>query len=199
MPYLRCASCGVLTYVCPREWRPPCVGCGLPLGGRERDRLGPNHRYGRLDELLRMTRELLDADLAVVSRIADGCESVYRADGDWPEFNRGAVTPLPLEETICQQMLEGRIGHYVNDTRSDMQLRGLRAVQELGIGAWMGVPIALSDVELYVLCCLARETRPSVGEPEVKLLLGLAESVRVELADHPSGGGTHRAPGVGSG
>jgi hypothetical protein len=32
-----------------------------------------------------------------------------------------------------------------------------------------------------VLCCLAREARPGIGERDVRLLLGLAESVRSEL------------------
>jgi hypothetical protein len=36
-------------------------------------------------------------------------------------------------------------------------------------------------MHLYILCCLDRETRPSLGEREVRLLSGLAESVRVEL------------------
>ena len=51
----------------------------------------------------------------------------------------------------------------------------------LGIGAYLGVPIRLEDMRLYVLCCLDRERRPSLGEKEVRLLSGLAESVRVEL------------------
>jgi hypothetical protein len=37
-------------------------------------------------------------------------------------------------------------------------------------------------MRLYVLCCLHRERRPSLGEKEVRLLSGLAESVRVELS-----------------
>jgi hypothetical protein len=36
-------------------------------------------------------------------------------------------------------------------------------------------------MRLYVLCCLASESRPSLGQREVRLLAGLAESVRAEL------------------
>ena len=53
--------------------------------------------------------------------------------------------------------------------------------RRLGVGAWLGVPIELSHAELYVLCCLASEARPSLGEREVRLLAGLAESVRATL------------------
>jgi GAF domain-containing protein len=53
--------------------------------------------------------------------------------------------------------------------------------RQLAVGAYLGVPIRLEDMRLYVLCCLHHERQPSLGEKEVRLLSGLAESVRVEL------------------
>jgi GAF domain-containing protein len=78
-------------------------------------------------------------------------------------------------------MLDGRIEHYIRDARADERVSGLPMTHQLGIGAYLGVPIRLEDMRLYVLCCLHRERRPSLGEKEVRLLSGLAESVRVEL------------------
>lgn len=181
MPYLRCASCGVLTYAPRKAWHPPCAGCGLPLDRGRQDVLAPRDRDRRLRELLRLTRELLDTDLALLSRIQDEHEVVHAADGDWAGLDPLGHVPVPLEDTICQRMLDGRIGHYVGDTAREERVRGLRIVDELGIRAWLGVPIEVADMQLYVLCCLAREARPSLGPREVKLLFGLAESVRAEL------------------
>jgi GAF domain-containing protein len=141
----------------------------------------------RLDRLLRMTRELVDTDIALLTEIRDGREVAQRVDGDWPgaqSLQQGAS--LPLEDTFCQRMLDGRIGNYVRDARSDPRVSDLAMARQLGIGAWLGVPIDISDTELYVLCCLARESRPSIGEREVRLLAGLAESVRAELQHHRS-------------
>ena len=87
----------------------------------------------------------------------------------------------PLQDTVCQRMLEGRIGNFIADAQDDDRVKDVPMVRQLGVGAYLGVPIRLDDVRLYVLCCLSRESRPSLGDREVRLLSGLAESVRVEL------------------
>ncbi|HXD64605.1 MAG TPA: GAF domain-containing protein [Solirubrobacteraceae bacterium] len=135
----------------------------------------------RLDALLRLTRDLLDADMAVLTEIGQGRETARRAAGEWPGMGSFEGAWSPLEETICQRMLEGRIGNYIRDAQGDDRVNHLPMVREMGIGSYLGVPIRIDDVHLYVLCCLDRESRPSLGEREVRLLSGLAESVRVEL------------------
>jgi GAF domain-containing protein len=128
---------------------------------------------------MRLTRDLLDTDLAILSEIGRGRETARRMAGDWPGIEEGRS--LPLDETFCKRMLDGRIEHYIRDARADERVSGLPMTHQLGIGAYLGVPIRLEDMRLYVLCCLNRERRPSLGEKEVRLLSGLAESVRVEL------------------
>jgi GAF domain-containing protein len=135
----------------------------------------------RLDALMRLTRDLLDSDVAVLTEISRGRETARRAAGDWPGMDSFEGAWSPLEDTVCQRMLEGRIGNYICDAQSDDRVNHLPMVQQLGIGSYLGVPIRLDDLRLYVLCCLDRESRPSLGEREVRLLSGLAESVRVEL------------------
>ena len=135
----------------------------------------------RLDALMRLTRDLLDADMAVLTEIGHGRETARRAAGEWPGMDSFEGAWSPLEETVCQRMLEGRIGNYIRDAQGDDRVNDLPMVRQLGIGAYLGVPIRIDDLRLYVLCCLDRESRPSLGEREVRLLSGLAESVRVEL------------------
>ena len=38
-------------------------------------------------------------------------------------------------------------------------------------------PLTGADAQLYVLCCLAREARPDLGEADVRFLTGLTESL----------------------
>jgi hypothetical protein len=45
----------------------------------------------------------------------------------------------------------------------------------------MGTPIRLSDARLYLLCCLAREARPRLGERDVRVLEGFRRSVHDQL------------------
>ena len=142
---------------------------------------GPGGSTRRLDALMRLTRDLLDTDVALLTEISDGRETARRAAGEWPGLESLEGASLPLEDTFCQRMLDGRIGNWISDARTDERVSDLVMARQLGIGAYLGVPIQLSDMRLYVLCCLARESRPSLGEREVRLLTGLTESVRVEL------------------
>ena len=158
-----------------------CPECGVPLAEAAGDVLGRAGPDDRLNALIRLTRDLLDTDVALLTEIRDGREIARRSAGDWQPLTSGPGASLPLDETFCQRMLDGRIGNYVRDAQADERVSDLAMASRLGVRAWIGVPIELSDMQLYVLCCLARESRPTLGEREVRLLLGLAESFRNEL------------------
>lgn len=181
MPHLRCSSCGVVSYAPVNGLGAVCPECGLPWPVDRADPLGQAARERRLSELMRMTRELLDADLAMLSQITDEQEIITLADGGWPGVGSLQGASAPLQDTVCNQFLQGRIGNLVTDLQADPELRALPVVQRLGLGTWLGVPIRVGDARLYMLCCLAREAQPSLGPREVKLLSGLAESVRAQL------------------
>ena len=181
MPYLRCNGCGVVSWSTAHAGT-ICPECGVPRPRRPEEVVRTSDPAHRLTSLVRMTRDLLDADVAMLTEIAGDQELVRVAAGGWPELGELAGASLPLEETYCRFMLEGAIGNLVADTRGDERVRDLAFTRECGVGAYLGVPIALADAELYVLCCLAREARPDFGPREVKRLRGLAESVRAELS-----------------
>lgn len=181
MPHQRCISCGVVSYVTPGSGGAVCPECGVPWPGRVDETIGNAGPQWRLGALLRMTRELLDVNVAVLSEIRDGRETAVLAAGEWPGHGSLDGLSAPIGDTFCQRMLEGRIGNVIADAANDERVSDLAMARQLGLGAWMGVPIELSDAELYVLCCLAREARPSIGTREVRLLTGLAASVRAEL------------------
>ena len=44
-------------------------------------------------------------------------------------------------------------------------------------------PRPAEDARAYVLCCLAREARPDLGEADIRFLQGVAESLR-PLLEH---------------
>jgi len=183
VPYVRCSTCDVLSYAPRSAAEVRCPECGFPIVRADGTTVQSADRDRRLDRLLRMTRDLLDTDIALLTEIRDGREIARRVDGDWPGSGSLQDASLPLDETLCQRMLDGRIGHYVRDARTDPRVSDLAMAKQLGVGAWLGVPIDVSETRLYVLCCLARESRPSIGEREVRLLVGLAASVRAELQD----------------
>jgi GAF domain-containing protein len=189
VPYLRCLTCGVLSYVPRHAHVATCPECGVPVKWAGEAAGQATDASWRLDQLLRMTRDLLDTDVALLTEIRAGRETALRVAGTWPGRGSFQDASLTLENTFCQRMLDGRIGNYVRDAADDDRVSDLAMARHLGVRAWLGVPIEMSDMRLYVLCCLASESRPSLGEREVRLLAGLAESVRAELeaGTYPAG------------
>jgi GAF domain-containing protein len=127
-------------------------------------------------ELAMLCREL-GMESALISEITGAREVVRWAAGDGDY----ATVSAALEETICARLLDGRIGPLVRDTSAEPSLNTLEAVRDGSIGAYVGVPFTTADARLYVLCCLAREARPDLGEGDVRFLRGMAESVRSHL------------------
>jgi GAF domain-containing protein len=176
MPYLTCPSCGLPTYCvsegeCPScctalRWRRAAHPAVPPRGVRTSD--------AAIRAKLAMACRELDADSALLSEIVGGHEHVRWAAGAAPY----AGVIAPLRDTICERLLDGRIGSVVADAAAEPSLDTLAAVRDGTIRAYLGVPFNTEDARLYVLCCLAGEARPDLGDADVRFLQGVAESLR---------------------
>jgi GAF domain-containing protein len=153
----------------PAGRRPPAGG-GLRSGGC---------RGARNREVVASTLELARAetstDVAVLGEIDDGREVVRLVAGDGESFGLAVGASLPVEETYCQRLLEGRLGNVVRDTSSEELVRDLELTRAARIGAYIGVPLSTLDARLYILCCLAHEQRPELSERDVVFLRGSAK------------------------
>jgi GAF domain-containing protein len=184
MPYISCPHCAVTTYVVTGD-DCPCCGTRLVAGSRApgpRPRAAPRRLVQRALEL---TREQLRVDAVLVTEIAGGRETVRQAaqDGAFPAFIAGVS--VPFEDTICRRLLEGRIGNLVRDVSADPDLRDLPIVRDNAVGSYLGVPLRAADARLYILCCLARETRPDLGDEAVDLVRSLCDRLRATLGATP--------------
>jgi hypothetical protein len=141
---------------------------------------------GPIERLLAMAQHELRMDAAVLSEARDGQEVVLSAvsNGRIPGVARGVSAPL--SETICQRLLEGRIGGVVHDAAVDDELRELPPVRRLGLRAYIGVAVDVSAMRDYVLCCVALDARPDLGEADVRFLRGLVEGARPALDRLPA-------------
>jgi GAF domain-containing protein len=144
-----------------------------------------DRRSARSEEVVVSTLELARAetsmDVAVLGEIHDGREVVRVVAGEADSFGLAAGASLPVEETFCQRLLEGRLGNVVRDATNDERVRDLEVIRAAGIGAYIGVPLTGLDARLYILCCLAHEQRPALGERDVVFLRGLGETIIQEL------------------
>src|SRR4051794_38910413 len=180
MPYLTCSSCGLRTYAVSEG---TCPSCGTALR-RMRPSAGPHpaswDRDGQVRAKLAMACRELDADAALLSEVRNGREHVRWGAGE----SAYVGVSFPLSDTVCARLLDGRISNVVCDATLEESLNQLAGVKEGRIRAYIGVPLETEDARAYVLCCLAREARPDLGEADVRFLQGVAESLR-PLLDAP--------------
>ena len=184
MPYVTCPACGLATY-CVREDDCPRCGTRLMAPSALRRRSSPRVQGDSADSSVLRALDLavreLSVDIAMVSEVADGRETVLWTVGSdrFPDWRPD--TSAPLEETVCERLLSGRIANLVPDADEEPELSGLEAVRAAGLRAYVGVPLTAADARLYVLCCIAAEARHDLTEADVRFLKGLAESLRPAL------------------
>jgi GAF domain-containing protein len=184
MPYLSCPNCSLPTYIVSEG---VCPACGAQLKAR-RAGAGPRPTRGGPEDSVRAELSMLCRELAMdsalVSEIAGGREVVRWAAGAGDYASVSAA----LQDTICSRLLDGRIGALVRDTAAEASLATVEEVRRGAVVAYMGVPFTTADARLYVLCCLAGEARPDLGESDVRFVRGLAESIRslLEPASPPA-------------
>jgi hypothetical protein len=120
-------------------------------------------------------------DVAVLGEICNGHEVVRCLEGDGGSFGLTPGASMPIEDTYCHRLLTGRLTNVVPDAQANEQVRDLAITRAARIGAYIGVPLTGLDARLYVLCCLAHERRPQLGERDVLCLRDLGNAVLANL------------------
>jgi diguanylate cyclase (GGDEF)-like protein/PAS domain S-box-containing protein len=135
-----------------------------------------------VERLLAMIRQQLGLTVAAVGEFAGGREVWRYLDGDGGAFGLRLGEGRPLEETYSQRVVDGRLPNLVRDARREERVRDLPITGEMGIGAYIGVPITLPSGQLYgMLCCLSPRPEPVLGTGEVGLLRIVAGMLGEEL------------------
>ena len=149
-------------------------------------RPGPSSASDPITAALELAHTETEMDVAVLGEVCDGREMLRFAAGDLRSFGLAPGASMPIEDTYCQRLLTGRISNCVPDARADEQLRDLEITRAARVGAYLGVPLTTLDARLYVLCCLAHEQRPQLGQRDVLFLRDLGETVLASLQERPA-------------
>jgi GAF domain-containing protein len=179
MPYVRCPTCGLTTYSVRGEHCPRCdTALVVPSA--------PWTPEALVEEVLALVRRELDVDVALLTEVTDRHEIVELVDAAAGVEVPAPGTAVPLDDTICRHLLEGRVEPVIADTRAEPALARVPTVRSGEIGAYVGVPLTTTNARLYVLCCLSRERRPDLGDREHRFLRGVAETIRGALERAPA-------------
>ncbi|HUH16194.1 MAG TPA: PAS domain S-box protein [Gaiellaceae bacterium] len=132
------------------------------------------------DRLAQLTAKAVGASAAFVS-LADCAEDeiVFAGITGLPEVVPGQRKTL--SQTICRHVVASGAPLAVGDTVSDPLARDEAGLHELGIGAYLGVPLRTASGEVIgALCAVERTARPW-SDAEVEIAEGLAAAVTTEL------------------
>jgi GAF domain-containing protein len=112
---------------------------------------GPRARI--LDRLVSLAAELIEAPIAMLT-IVEGHRQVFAAHAGLPE-HLAAAGSSPLEYSICQHAVATGLPFIVDDASQHPVLRDNRAVLDLGVAAYAGIPLILDDRFAIGTFCVA--------------------------------------------
>jgi signal transduction histidine kinase len=131
-----------------------------------------------LGRALAALKEELGMDVAFVSRFDRRRMVFRRLVGDGGSFGWREGGSIPLDDTYCRLLTEGRLPPVVPDAGADGRVRGLDVTGEARIGSYVGVPIRFSDGTLYgTLCCVSHSPDPSLRGRDARFVAVLARLV----------------------
>lgn len=135
-----------------------------------------------VEQALSVAREILGLDLAYMTQFTADDQVYKETAGDAEGFKMKAGGSWPLEGSYCQRMVLGRIPNLVRDTAEEDELRDLELTKAADIGAYVGVPITLSDGTVYgTICATSHEAAPDLTERDVQFMHVLARIVGSEV------------------
>jgi putative nucleotidyltransferase with HDIG domain len=127
-------------------------------------------------------RDFLGMDVAYATEFVDGQQQFRVLRGDGASFGMHEELAVPLEQTDCQRVLDGRLPNLIPDVRGDERAASLPAAEAADIGAFASVPITLSDGQLYgTLCAASHETQPSLDFRDLQFLRVFARIVADQI------------------
>ena len=133
------------------------------------------------DRLTAVAREAVGADVSLVSLVDADRQFFKSAQGLGQPWADARETPL--SHSFCQRVVAGEEPLVVTDAREDPALAHHLAVRDLGVIAYVGIPLTLRDGHtLGSFCAISRRPRSwSPGELRILDALGRAAVTEIEL------------------
>jgi GAF domain-containing protein len=133
-----------------------------------------------VEQALSAAREHLGMDAAYIATVDSRKQTIEVMVGKTNAEALVAGAVIPVEQTYCARMLTRKIPNIVPDVGAEPGLRDVTVIRD--IGAYIGVPVKLSDGRVHgSLCCASNGPRPDLGEPELRFMEVLAGIVAARL------------------
>jgi PAS domain S-box-containing protein len=121
--------------------------------------------------LLELARTQLGMPLSFLTRIANDDYVFMRFAGEPAQLGVAEGDTMPLSDSYCERMLDGRIPSIIPDVTADPHTRVLELTDQLGLRAYAGVPVRLRSGQIYgTMCVVDTRAHPELSERHAELL-----------------------------
>ncbi|CAN5401752.1 hypothetical protein BH11ACT7_BH11ACT7_36210 [soil metagenome] len=128
--------------------------------------------------LLGVLRRRLGLDTAWLSSFHDGTYLVEVLDGNADAVGVFAGQQLSLSESYCVRVIDGRLPAVISDTSTNQMTAVLPVTRELGLGAYVGVPVLGSDsATTGMVCVVSAEAKPDLADDDLLIVRQVAELI----------------------
>ena len=135
-----------------------------------------------IERALQAIREFLDMDIAYASEHRDGRQHIWLIEGDSTPSGNDPDYSMPLDESYCKLILEGRLPNLIPDTGANPVTAALPITAEAGVGAFCSVPLLFSDGRLYgTLCAESSARRDAFGPRDLEFMHVFARMISDQL------------------
>lgn len=132
------------------------------------------------DRAVRVATRLLGTPVGLVS-LVDGERQFFKAQTGLPEHT-AAARQTPLSHSFCQHVVETELPLSVRDAREDPLVRKNLAIKDLGVIAYLGVPLHAPDGHvLGSFCAIQSEPRDWTAD-EQAILEDVAAGIEAEIS-----------------
>jgi PAS domain S-box-containing protein len=160
------------------EPREPYLGDPGRLAALARTGLLDSPAEPSFDQLARLAAKVLRTPVALVSLVDDRRQffkSCYGLHEPWAG-RRGT----PLTHSFCQHVVASREPLVIDDARLDPMVKDNLAVTEIGVIAYLGIPLVVEGEVIGSFCAI--DSRPRAWTPQdVEMLGDLAVAVVTEI------------------
>lgn len=137
---------------------------------------------GVVKRVLDLVHRHLGMDVTYVSHFVEGRQEFPAYIGDAASFGIDSDDGIPIGSGYCSRMATGELPNVIPDATRDSRVSELPLTRAAGIGAYIGVPIRLSDGTLYgSFCCASKHPDPELSGRDVHFMQVLADLMVAEL------------------
>jgi EAL domain-containing protein (putative c-di-GMP-specific phosphodiesterase class I) len=130
----------------------------------------------RLNRLLALIRKHLDMDVAFISEFTSIARVFKFVDTKKPNAIVKVGNADPLTDTYCNKLANQELDNIIPDTSKNEITCNMAVTKKLNIGAYIGVPLTLSNGNIYgTFCCYNEQKDNALNQRDLAFLNLISE------------------------